>query len=169
MSTNYEIEHKSLDLKTFIYLPKIRKSKMIVGFGFTKLSAEKNDAAKGKIDINNNVSIKDVLEDDLSLGNEKQNVIKFKFEFTSKYEPNIGTIFFEGELLYLEEPKKIKEVLSSWKKDKKIPKELMAGLLNTILTKCNVQALILSQEVNLPPPIPMPKVQVQAPDKNYIG
>lgn len=142
---------------------------MIVGFGFTKLSAEKNEAPKGKIDINNNVSIKDVREDSLSLGKDQQNVIKFIFEFTSKYEPSIGTILFEGELLYLEESKKAKEILNSWKKDKKIPKELMEGLLNTILTKCNVQALILSQEVNLPPPIPLPKVQMVAPDKNYIG
>ena len=143
---------------------------MIVGFGFTKLSAEKDQAAKGKIDINNNVSIKDVLEDTFSLGKDNQNVIKFIFEFTSKYEPSVGTILFEGELLYLEEQKKLKEIISSWKKDKKISKDIMTGLLNTILTKCNVQALILSQQVNLPPPIPMPKVQIGAPDdKNYIG
>ena len=143
---------------------------MIVGFGFTKLSAEKKEAAKGKIDINNNVSIKDIKEDSFSFGNNKQNVIKFIFEFTSKYEPSVGNILFEGELLYMEDPKNTKEILTSWKKDKKIPKEIMGGLLNTILTKCNVQALILSQEVNLPPPIPMPKVQLQqAPDKNYIG
>ncbi len=143
---------------------------MIVGFGFTKLSAERHEAAKGKIDINNNVTIKDIKEDDLSLGKDKQTVLRFVFEFTSKYEPSVGTILFEGELLYMEEPKKAKELLSSWKKDKKIPKELMQGMLNTILTKCNVQALILSQEVNLPPPIPLPKVQIQQPaDKNYIG
>ncbi|MBI2658213.1 hypothetical protein HYX08_05985 [Candidatus Woesearchaeota archaeon] len=142
---------------------------MIVGFGFTKLSAERKEAAKGKIDINNNVTIKNVEESDLALGKDKQNVLRFLFEFTSKYEPSVGTILFEGELLFLEEPKKAKEILSSWKKDKKIPKELMAGLLNTILNKCNVQALILSQEINLPSPIPLPKVQMQAPDKNYIG
>lgn len=142
---------------------------MIVGFGFTKLSAQRNEAAKGKIDINNNVTIKNVEESDLALGKDKQNVIKFIFEFTSKYEPSIGTILFEGELLYMEDSKKVKEILASWKKDKKVPKELMAGLLNTILTKCNIQALILSQEVNLPAPIPLPKVQIQAPDKNYIG
>ena len=100
---------------------------MIVGFGFTKLSAEKKEAAKGKIDINNNVTIKNVEESDLALGKDKQNVLRFIFEFTSKYEPNVGTILFEGELLYLEEPKKAKEILSGWKKDKKIPKELMAG------------------------------------------
>ncbi|MBI2659814.1 hypothetical protein HYX07_01495 [Candidatus Woesearchaeota archaeon] len=71
----------------------------------------------------------------------------------------------------MEEQKKAKEILGNWKKDKKLPKEMMAGLLNTILTKCNVQALILSQQVNLPPPIPLPKVQVQQQqaEKNYIG
>ena len=144
---------------------------MIVGFGFTKLSAEKNEAAKGKIDINNNVSIKDIKEDNFSLGKDKQqNVLKFIFEFSSKYEPSVGTILFEGELLYLEEPKKAKEILNSWKKSKEIPKELMTVLLNTILTKCNVQALILSQQVNLPPPIPMPTVQMAAQaNKDYIG
>ena len=143
---------------------------MIVGFGFTKLSAERKEAAKGKIDINNNVTIKNVEEADISFGSNKQNVIKFIFEFTSKYEPNVGMILFEGELLYMEDPKKTKEILTSWKKDKKVPKELMAGLLNTILTKCNIQALILSQEINLPAPIPMPKVQIQAQaESNYIG
>jgi len=148
---------------------------MIVGFGFTKLSAEKNDAIKGKIDINNNVTIKDIKEDTISLGKDSQNIIKFIFEFTSKYEPAVGNILFEGELLYMEDPKKIKEILSSWKKDKKIQKELMGGLLNAILTKCNIQALILSQEINLPPPIPMPKVQVadnaksSETDKSYMG
>jgi|SRR3989344_3292854 len=144
---------------------------MIVGFSFTKLSAEKGAPSKGKIDINNNVSIKDVQEDSFSLGKDKQqNVLRFLFEFTSKYEPNVGSILFEGELLYMEEPKKTKEILGDWKKDKKLPKEMMAGLLNTVLTKCNVQALILSQQVNLPPPIPLPKVQMQQQaEKNYIG
>ena len=144
---------------------------MIVGFGFTKLSAERKEAAKGKIDINNNVTIKDVQEDSFSLGKDKQqNVLRFIFEFTSKYEPSVGTILFQGDLLYMEDQKAVKEILNGWKKDKKIPKEIMAGLLNTILTKCNVQALILSQEVNLPSPIPLPKVQIQAPaEKNYIG
>ena len=143
---------------------------MIVGFGFTKLNAQKGQPSKGKIDINNNVSIKDVREDSFSLGGEKsQDVIRFIFEFTSKYEPNVGSILFEGEVLYMEDPKKAKEILSNWKKDKKLPKEIMPGLLNTILTKCNIQALILSQEINLPPPIPLPKVQVQQAEKDYTG
>ena len=142
---------------------------MIIGFGFTKLSAEKNAQAKGNIDINNNVSIKDVQEDNFSMGKEKQNVLKFTFDFTSKYEPNVGRVVLEGELLYVDEPKKAKEILNGWKKDKKLDKELMATLLNTLLVKCNVQALILSQQINLPPPIPLPKVQMAAQESKYTG
>jgi hypothetical protein len=35
----------------------------------------------------------------------------------------------------------------------------MVPVLNSILAKCNIQAIILTREVNLPPPIPLPKVQ----------
>lgn len=143
---------------------------MIIGFGFTKVTAERKEAAKGKIDVNNNISIKNVEESDISLGKDNQKALNFTFEFTSTYEPSIGNISIEGEVIYMDEQKKAKEILNSWKKEKKLQKELMVGLLNTILAKCNVQALILSQEVNLPSPIPMPKVQVAQPqDKNYIG
>ena len=53
---------------------------MIVGFGFTKLSAVKSSSAAGKIDINNNVSVKDAKEDSFSMGKDKQSIIKFIFE-----------------------------------------------------------------------------------------
>ena len=46
-------------------------------------------------------------------------------------------------------------------KDKKIPKEVMTPVLNNILAKSNVEALVLSRELNLPPPIPLPKVEVK--------
>jgi len=132
----------------------------IVGFNFTSISAEKNDAIKGKVNINNNVSIKDVEEKDLSLGPNKQQSLRFIFEFISKYDPNVGSISLVGDVLFIEEAKKIKEIIDGWKKNKKLPKEVTSRVLNTILGKCNVQALILSEQVNLPPPIPLPKVQV---------
>ena len=68
----------------------------------------------------------------------------------------------------MEEQKKVEELLNGWKKDKKLPPEVITPVLNMALTKCNVQALILSQEINLPPPIPLPKVQ-QKESKEYIG
>ena len=132
----------------------------IIGFNYSKIEAEKRELAKGKININNNVSISKVDENKLALGNEKQKVLSFTFEFIAKYDPNIGSIKLTGEVLYMGDPNKVKEILSEWKKSKKLPKDIMPNILNTVLNKCNIQALILSERMNLPPPVQLPKLQV---------
>jgi hypothetical protein len=137
----------------------------IVGFNFTKINVEKKEAKSPKVNISNNVGVKDVKETNLSLGTEKQKAIKFIFEFATSYEPDIGGLTFVGEVLYLEAEEKTKAILDQWKKDKSVDKDLMSAILNTVLSKCNVQALILSQEVNLPSPIPLPKVKVDTEKK----
>ena len=83
------------------------------------------------------------------------------YEFKSKFEPNIGEIVFEGEVMDLEDAKTTEAVLKGWKKDKKLPDELMSVVLNSILAKCNIQALVLSRDMNLPPPLKLPKVAAQ--------
>ncbi len=133
----------------------------IVGFNFTKIDVEKKGPVRGKIAISNNVTIKDVEKIDLSLGTAKQDGLKFIFMFKSKYDPDVGYIELTGEVLYLAEAKKAKDILDSWKEKKKIPNDLMTAILNTVLSRCNIEALIVSKDVNLPPPIPMPKVNVE--------
>ncbi len=142
----------------------------VVGLNFTRIEVERKGALKGNVNIHNNVAIKSVEKSDVDISSDKQLVAKFNFEFTSKYEPELGKIIFNGNLLFMDEQKKIKEVIDTWKKEKKVEKELMTTILNTILSKCNIQALILSDSVNLPPPIPLPKVEVNAKESNsYIG
>lgn len=131
----------------------------IVGFYFTKMEAVKREVVKGKINISNNVSITDVKENDNNFGSETQKGVTFVFKFTSKYEPQAGEISLEGNVLYMEAKDKIKKIVTGWKKDKKLDKEVMKAILNTILTKSNIQALIMSKDINLPPPIPLPKVE----------
>ncbi|HLC65276.1 MAG TPA: hypothetical protein VJI46_04090 [Candidatus Nanoarchaeia archaeon] len=136
----------------------------VVGFGFNKINVTKSDIGKGgKINISNNVSIVNIEPQDVTFGKEKQNTLKFSFEFTSKYDPEIGSIMLGGSTMFMSDPKRSKEIMEGWKKDKRVPKEIMTEILNTVLTKCNVQALILSQDVNLPPPIPLPKIRPEAP------
>jgi len=133
----------------------------IVGFGFNKIEVEKKEGAKGKINISNNVSIKDVKETTLAVGKDNPTVLKFIFEFVSSYEPKIGKVSLGGELTFMESSDKIKEIQAKWKKEKKLPTDVMGPILNTVLAKSNILALILSQEVNLPPPIPLPKLKVE--------
>ena len=137
----------------------------IIGFNFNKINVErKQEVAGGKIDIKNNVAIVGVDKSDISVGkSDSQKVAKFNFDVN--YEPKIGSMLFNGEVLYLGETKVIEELVEQWKKDKTLPKEIMAGVINTVLNRSNIQALILSQQINLPPPIQMPKVQVENKNK----
>ena len=129
----------------------------VVGFTFTKINAEKKAAIKGRIDINNNISIKNVEDAPLSFDKTK-GAVKFSFVYTSKFEPKIGNVELEGNLVYLQDADIAKKILAEWKKDKKVMPEVMTHIMNNILLKCNVEALFLTRDLNLPSPIPMPKI-----------
>lgn len=131
----------------------------IIGFNFKEMKVSRKEGVKGNINIKNNVVITDIKEHDLNLGDKSQSALKFIFEFSSKYEPDLGEIILLGDLLFMESSNKAKDILNDWKKSKRLPKDIMTGILNTVLSKCNIEALILSQKVNLPPPIPLPSVK----------
>jgi len=130
----------------------------IVGFNFTKLVAEKNRPVKGKINIKNNVAIKNISESKLAI-DAKKKALKFDFVYTSSYEPGVGLIEIGGETIFLTDEKVAKETLSKWKKEKKASAQIMRDLMNHILTRCNVEAIVLSKDINLPAPIPLPKMK----------
>ena len=131
----------------------------IIGFNFNNINVERKEGVTGKVNIKNNVAVKDVIDHPMDLGGGDQKAVKFLFEFVSSYEPGLGTIKLGGDLVYIETKANVKSLVDEWKKAKKVKKEVMANILNTVLTKCNIEALILSQKVNLPPPIQLPTVK----------
>jgi len=138
----------------------------IVGFNFLKINAEKkNKSAEGKINISNDVSIKDVEEADFG----KNKGLRMIYTFVSNYNPELGKIELEGDIFFAEKEKTIKDMFKSWEKNKKLPDDIMMNILDFLLMKCNTQSIILSKELNLPPPIPFPKVDRAKVGKEYIG
>ena len=128
----------------------------IIGFNFNKILAEKSEQVKGKINISNNVNISSI--DKVDMGIKDQTGLKFSFVFNSTYEPKMGKIAIEGDVVYLGKKDETKKILDEWKKNKKVTPDVMEKILNTVLAKCNVEALILSRDINLPPPLQLPKV-----------
>ena len=133
----------------------------VIGFGISKIEAEKSPEIKGKISINNDVRIKEVDKTSLFLGKTKQEGLKFSFEYISTYEPKAGKIILIGNLVAVDDKEKVEEIVNGWKKNKKLGAEVLAHVLNSILNKCNIQAIILSREIGLPPPVQLPKVQIK--------
>ena len=143
----------------------------IIGFNFDKVSAQRKDKITNNVNINHTVNITNVKKDEINL-EKKQNILKFDFEFKVDYQPDIGNISLEGSVLYLDDPKKLQEIEDSWKKNKKLPTNITTNIINTVLMRSNIKALILSQDVNLPPQIQLPKaapVKDNIKAEEYIG
>lgn len=132
----------------------------VIGLGFTKITMEKTGQLKGEIKINNNAGIKNIEKSEIDFGAKKQPALKVSFHFKATYEPNIAFILLEGELYWIDKEENIDELFKKWKKDKTVSQEVMTPILNQILSRSNVEALVLSRELNLPPPVPLPKVKL---------
>lgn len=133
----------------------------VIGFNFRKITAEKGPNASGKIDIANNVALKDVEETSIPVGTKKQKALKFTYEFSTNYEPKAGAIKIEGEVLFLAPEETVEKTLKDWKKTKKLDSEMLTPILNTILARCSIKGLLMSQDLNLPSPMQLPRVTVK--------
>lgn len=142
---------------------------MIVGFNFNKINIERRNLPIGKIKVSPNIDIKEVKEHTLPLkGNKK--ALNVNFEFSVKYEPNIADIMLNGDVLYMNDNKSVETAYNIWKKNKKLPEDISLEIVNYILIRCNVKALELSDELNLPSHLPIRGVDLNRTNlSSYIG
>ena len=140
---------------------------VVIGFNLKKIAIEREEEIKGKINIRTKLDIKDIKQEKVDLVKDKD-VLKFGFDFGIIYEPNFAKIDFEGFVLFTIEPEKTKQFLKNWKKKKEMDPEMRNIIFNTILQKCNLKALILEEDLNLPHHLPLPQLK---PDqgRGYVG
>ena len=80
------------------------------------------------------------------------------FEFITKYtdsnEKEIANFLISGDVLVVDN--KQKEIMEAWKKDKQLPEDTSIEVINVIFNKCSKKAIILSDDLQLPSPVPLP-------------
>ena len=126
----------------------------IVGFHLFKFSIERKEQFEGKLDISQNINIKDVSKEKIDIAAEE--IIRIKFNFNINYK-DFANIEFEGNITILPEGKETKKILDAWK-GKKIPEEIRVNLFNFIMDKCNIRALEFEDEMGIPLHIPLPRI-----------
>ena len=142
----------------------------IVGFNFERILAEKKSPVNKELRIKPNVLIKEVKIEEVNLGGEKkQKLLKISFEYKADYQPKIGNIEISGHILYTGQQKEMEKIVEKWKKEKKMNDDTLLQFINTVLIRCNIKALSLSQEVNLPPQLRLPTINKKVDPKDYIG
>jgi hypothetical protein len=128
----------------------------IIGFNLTKISANRKDMIEGNLEITQNIDIKDITEEEILI--TKENALKISFDFTINYSSDAAKIEFNGIIMLLPEKSELKDIIKQWK-DKKIPEDIRIPLFNFIMQKCNVKALSLEDELNLPTHFQMPRLE----------
>jgi hypothetical protein len=125
---------------------------------FKTLDGRRLSQGAKQININNNSTINAV-----SKSGDKMSV---SFVFSSTYEPNVGVIRLEGELLVEAKKEDLDYALAEWDKSEKtnLPKEVAEKVHNAILSNCIVEASMLARDLKLPAPIPLPQVSMNKPE-----
>ncbi|MBI5065029.1 hypothetical protein HZA97_02225 [Candidatus Woesearchaeota archaeon] len=136
----------------------------VLGLSFKKLSVERKISPKGQLNVTSNTNITNIEKSKMELESKDQEAVKFGFEFVTDYQPNVAVINVVGEVLWLDSKERIKDIMNAWKAKTKVPQQVMIPVLNTILSRANITALILSREMGLPVPLQLPRVE-QKPEQ----
>jgi len=139
----------------------------IIGFSLSGIEAKKFEIKGGKqINVNSRPNIKNVKE--VSLPNLKKKALSIDFEFTTTYEPKVGEIKINGNLLVL--ANKNETVLKEWKKNKKLPSPISLEILNYLFRKCLLKMTNISEYLQLPLPLQFPFVKPKTQkEPSYVG
>ena len=121
---------------------------MIVGDRVNKIEAKIKDRSENA-PMNIGMRITDV--------KEENDMVEYHYEYSVNYG-NAGSIKISGVIYARDEPK---EVVESWKKDKKLPKEHMERLVNVINYLGSVHGTLVARVLNYRPPLVPPRLSVK--------
>ncbi len=129
---------------------------MIVGFSLQHVEAEKKTPGQGKLNINYNSSIEDVTAAKVSAMDET--VARITFSLPILYQQgdkDVAEIQFSGSVLW---QKDAEDVIAQWEEDGSLDKDISAAVTNHVFRKCLTHAVGLADSLDLPSPVPMPRV-----------
>jgi len=129
----------------------------VIGFGFEKIQAEKNNFSKEKLNINTNIQIKNITEEKIEFLKDLI-PLKFSFEFIIMYEPSIANIKIEGYVIVSVTKQQAKDIIKKWDK-KNLDEELKIDIFNFIISKTSLKALQIEEDLDLPYHLPFPRIK----------
>ncbi len=128
----------------------------VIGLSFNSVEAKRTKkSVKSEIKVNSTPTVTGINEMNVpSLGNRK--ALSLDFEFLTKYDPEVAEIKMGGSVIYLSD--KNAAILKKWKKEKKISEDVSIEILNHLFRRCLIRVANIADDLQLPPPLPMPRV-----------
>ena len=138
----------------------------IIGLGFKSMEAKRETGTpKGEIKVNSTPKINQIKE--VTIPTLKKKALALTFEFVTKYDPAIAEIKIGGELIFLADNNT--KILGQWKKKKSLPESVSVEVLNHLFRRCLLKISNMADDLQLPPPIQLPRVKAKAENASYVG
>ena len=142
----------------------------IRGFFFTNIEASNNLEPGEKMPklqgFEHNNRITNVQKFELQQSKDPPKLLLIKFVFSSSYKPAFVSMKIEGYILYDPKDTTIEQVLAAWRSNRKLTPEVAREVVGNIVLRCLQKATVLSDQLNIPPPFPIPTVkQPKVPGK----
>ena len=138
----------------------------IIGMSFKSMEAKRGaGTAKGEIKVNSTPKISNIKE--VTIPTLKKKALALTFEFVTRYDPAIAEIKIGGELIYLADNNA--KILNQWKKKKSLPENVSVEVLNHLFRRCLLKISNMADDLQLPPPIQIPRVRPKSESAGYIG
>jgi hypothetical protein len=124
----------------------------VIGIGLKMMEGKRHEEITGAIKVNSSMNITNVKEQELPALKSKG--LSIEFEHSTKYiddkNKNMAEINIEGNVIFVGEDQE--KILKDWKKDKKLPEDIKFQVIRIVSDKCSKKAIMLSDDLQLPPP-----------------
>ncbi len=113
------------------------------------------DEKPQQLRIDHNSTVRSITE----VNDKEANI---EFTYTSTFGA-LGIIRLEGKILYEGDAPAISR---EWMTNRKMPDSIASEIHTAVMHVCVPEAVFLSRELRLPPPIPLPQVNFQKPQES---
>ena len=128
-----------------------------INFNLTKVFGEVFSAPTQDFQVDSSLNISSIEENPYASKKEGSIFLNINFNYVVEYVKKIAKIEIAGRLVVLAEDALGKEILKQWKK-KALNEPLKLEMFNAILTKTNIRAIQVEDELGLPPHFKLPSL-----------
>ncbi len=86
--------------------------------------------------------------------------VEITYTYIADYKDDVGNLKIKGLLIAKEEEKLTKEIISKWKKEKKIPDEYATVVLSAVNYSGSANGTLLARVLGLTAPLIPPRIQL---------
>jgi len=83
--------------------------------------------------------------------------LEVPFVFTISYNPSVAQISVKGKAHVTAKEGELKEILASYQ-EKKVPSPVIVQTISNVVF---LESVLISRTLNIPPPVPLPKVPLK--------